>query len=118
MKNLVQGTVLLVAMFSVAMVSEADELSSTLQSHFGQQPDFTYMSYESIDQAHADEYGSVRYLVMDFNLALASSGVLQQSVHAICSTVLKDTQLIRSLSDAGYDMISVSFDRQSQYDCL
>ena len=33
-------------------------------------------------------------------------------------TLLKDRALVRSLSDSGYDMVSVAFDRKSQFDCL
>ena len=113
----IQSMVLFFAMFSLAAMSEADELSTALESHFDHQATFKYLNYESVNQAHADEYGSMRYLVMDFDLALASSD-LQGSIHSICSSLLKDQQLIRRLSDAGYDMVSVSFDRQSQYDCL
>ncbi len=115
--KVIQTFVLFVAMFSLAAVSEADELSTALQTHFDSQSAFKYINYESVDQAHADEYGSMRYLVMDFTSALASID-LQSSIHHICSSVLKDQSLIRRLSDAGYDMVSVSFDRQSQYDCL
>jgi hypothetical protein len=32
--------------------------------------------------------------------------------------LLKDRDLIRHLSDSGYDMVSVAFDRRSQFDCL
>lgn len=113
----VQAFVLFITMFSVAAVSEADELSTVLQAHFENEPPLKYLTYESIDQAHADEYGSMRYLVMDFDLALASAD-LQGSIHHICSLVLKDKHLISRLSDDGYDMVSVSFDKQSQYDCL
>lgn len=42
----------------------------------------------------------------------------QASVHRVCKTLLKDRELIRSLSDSGYDMVAVAFDRQSQFDCL
>jgi len=31
---------------------------------------------------------------------------------------LKDLDLIRNLSESGYDMVSVAFDRRSQFDCL
>jgi len=113
----IQTFVLFVAMFSLASVSEADELSTALQAHFDNGSALKYVTYESIDQAHADEYGSMRYLVMDFELALASTD-LQGSIHHICSSVLEDKNLISRLSAAGYDMVSVSFDRQSQYDCL
>jgi hypothetical protein len=43
---------------------------------------------------------------------------LQASVHKVCMTLLKDRELIRQLSDSGYDMVSVAFDRRSQFDCL
>jgi len=112
-----QTFVLFVAMFSLASMSEADELSTALKVHFDNESALKYVTYESIDQAHADEYGSMRYLVMDFDLALASAD-LQGSIHHICSSVLADKSLISRLSAAGYDMVSVSFDRQSQYDCL
>jgi len=113
----IQTFVLFVAMFSLASVSEADELSTALQAHFDNESPLKYVTYESIDQTHADEYGSMRYLVMDFELAFASTD-LQGSIHDICSRVLEDKSLISRLSAAGYDMVSVSFDRQSQYDCL
>ena len=31
---------------------------------------------------------------------------------------VEDRDLIRQLSDSGYDMVSVAFDRRSQFDCL
>jgi len=124
----VQGLVLFGLMFSLANISEADELSSKLESQFDNLAAYKYLDYEVVEQAHADEYGSMRYLVMDFesdnvgNEMIASNSLqgrdLQNGVHTICSTVLKDQGLLRTLSEAGYDMVSVSFDRQSQYDCL
>jgi len=117
MNKTIQSLVLFLAMFSLAAVSEADELSTALESHFDKPASFKYINYESVEQAHADEYGSMRYLVMDFDLALASTD-LQGSIHSICSSILQDQGLIRRLSDEGFDMVSVSFDRQSQYDCL
>ena len=61
-----------------------------------------------------------KYLVVDFRFTgqeLASEQ-LQASVHKVCMALLKDRDLVRSLSDSGYDMVSVAFDRQSQFDCL
>lgn len=117
MQTVVQGVVLFLLMFSLASMSDADELSSRIESHFNAQSDYRFLAYESIDQAHADEYGSMRYLVMDFDITLASNDI-QGDIHSICSVVLNDRELIRDLSRSGYDMVSVSFDRQSQYDCL
>jgi len=117
LNKMIQALVLFVAMFSLAAMSEADELSTALEAHFDNELALKYVTYESIDQVHADEYGSMRYLVMDFELALASAD-LQGNIHRICSSVLEDKSLISRLSAAGFDMVSVSFDRQSQYDCL
>ncbi|KZY60391.1 hypothetical protein A3740_13735 [Oleiphilus sp. HI0068] len=117
LQSILQGLVLFAMMFSLAAVAEADELSSRLESHFNADSSYRFINYESVNQVHADEYGSMRYLVMDFDLRLASND-LQGSIHQICNTVLADRQLIKDLSRHGYDMVSVSFDRQSQYDCL
>lgn len=114
-----QGIVLFIMMFSLASVSEADELSSRLQSHFNSDSftqNMRFVDYESVEQAHADEFGGMRYLVMDFDLLAINDE--QYSVHQICNAVLADRQLIQDLSHDGYHMLSVSFDRQSQYDCL
>ncbi len=118
MKDAVQGAVLFFTLLFVASISEADELSQVLQSHFSQDAEASFIRYESVEQNTLDEFGVQKYLVMDFNTPLASQIDLQQSIHVICSRVLADRALIRRLSDQGYDMISVSFDRQSQYDCL
>lgn len=117
LNKMVQTFILFMAMFSLAAVTEADELSTVLQAHFDNEPPLKYVTYESVDRADADEYGSMRYLVMDFELALASAD-LQGNIHRICSSVLQDKSLISRLSLAGFDMVSVSFDNQSQYDCL
>ena len=117
LQTVFQGAVLFAMMFSLATVSEADELSSRLESHFFEDNSVRFVDYESVEQAHVDEYGGMRYLVMDFDLLVASND-LQTNIHQICNTVLSDGQLVQDLSHSGYDMVSVSFDRQSQYDCL
>ena len=116
-KHVIQSLVLLFAMLAIATNSDADPLSSSLSSHFSGQNGLKFIDYEVIEQAHADEYGSMRYLVMDFDLAQVTLDE-QSSIHNICSKVLNDHTLLRTLSNAGYDMIAVSFDQQSQYDCL
>ncbi len=55
-------------------------------------------------------------MVLDFEVN--DNQQLQASIHSICNTVLSDRGLIEQLSNSGYDMISVSFDANSQYDCL
>lgn len=117
LNSTMQSALLFGLMFSLAGISEADDLSQRLESHFDQSLDYRFLNYERVEHAHADEFGNMSYLVMDFDAQLAWANV-QESIHQICEKVLDDTHLIRDLSDQGYDMISVSFDRQSQYDCL
>lgn len=82
----------------------------------------TYIGYESVEREDIPEFAAVdrKYLVVDFRFKgqLPPTEQLQASVHKVCMTLLKDHQLIQSLSDSGYDMVSVAFDRQSQFDCL
>ena len=68
-------------------------------------------------QPSADEQHSEKFMVLDFELQNGAQD-LQASIHSICNTVLSDRVLIEQLSNNGYDMISVSFDANSQYDCL
>lgn len=117
MKEVIQSLMLFVFMWSTSFVADADPISQTLESHFQHSPDIHFLSYEKVEQSKPDAFGSYRYLVMDFQTT-PNNPSIQSSIHSICSTVLNDLQLIRKLSNEGYDMISVSFDRQSQYDCL
>ncbi|MGB1476383.1 MAG: hypothetical protein ACPG9R_01225 [Marinobacter salsuginis] len=82
----------------------------------------TYIGYESVERQDIPASATVdrKYLVVDFRLASneMESEQLQASVHKVCMTLLKDRDLIRQLSDSGYDMVSVAFDRRSQFDCL
>lgn len=81
----------------------------------------TYIGYESVEREDipASSHIERKYLVVDFRFKSDPAGdQLQASVHKVCMALLKDRELIRSLSDSGYDMVAVAFDRQSQYDCL
>ncbi len=82
----------------------------------------TYIGYESVEREDIPASAAVerKYLIVDFRLAsnLMASAQLQASVHKVCMALLKDRDLIRHLSDSGYDMVSVAFDRRSQFDCL
>lgn len=117
MKDVFQGVLLFVALTFVAMRSEADDLSGRLASLFTNQQ-AEYIDYESVSSSHAQEYGDLRYLVMDFAYQSATEDQRQGAVHAICSKLLKDIGLVTELSHRGFNMVSVSFDRESQYDCL
>ncbi|WP_372995290.1 hypothetical protein [Marinobacter sp.] len=82
----------------------------------------TYIGYESVEREDIPASAAVdrKYLIVDFRLASneMASEQLQASVHKVCMALLKDRDLIRQLSDSGYDMVSVAFDRRSQFDCL
>lgn len=81
----------------------------------------TYIGYESVEREDipASSHIERKYLVVDFRFKSdPASDQLQASVHKVCMALLKDRELIRSLTDSGYDMVAVAFDRKSQYDCL
>ncbi len=81
----------------------------------------TYIGYESVEREDipASSHVERKYLVVDFRFKSdPASDQLQASVHKVCMALLKDRELIQSLSDSGYDMVAVAFDRKSQYDCL
>lgn len=81
----------------------------------------TYIGYESVEREDipASSHIERKYLVVDFRFQSdPATEQLQASVHKVCMALLKDRELIQSLSDSGYDTVAVAFDRKSQYDCL
>lgn len=81
----------------------------------------TYIGYESIERDMIPVTSAIdrKYLIVDFRLnGELGTEQLQASVHKVCMALLKDRDLIRDLSNKGYDMVSVAFDRRSQFDCL
>lgn len=81
----------------------------------------TYIGYESIEREDIPATSAVerKYLIVDFRFeSEPPQEQLQANVHRVCMALLKDRELIRSLSDSGYDMVAVAFDRKSQFDCL
>ncbi|MGO1500487.1 MAG: hypothetical protein ACTHWH_04290 [Marinobacter sp.] len=104
-----------------APATQAENLDIIMSQVFPQDH-ATYIGYESIEREDIPVSSAIerKYLVVDFRLASAqaASQQLQASVHKVCMALLKDRELIRSLSNSGYDMVSVAFDRRSQFDCL
>lgn len=81
----------------------------------------TYIGFESVEREDIPASALVdrKYLIVDFRFhSEPADDQLQASVHKVCMALLKDRDLIRTLSDSGYDMVSVAFDRRSQFDCL
>ena len=109
------------ALFMTASVAHGENLD-VLMSQVFPEAQATYIGYESVEREDIPASAAVdrKYLIVDFRLASnqMASEQLQASVHKVCMTLLKDRDLIRQLSDSGYDMVSVAFDRRSQFDCL
>jgi hypothetical protein len=105
----------------VASQAQAENLDVLMSGVFTP-GEATYIGFESIERADIPEPAAVdrKYLIVDFRFSGQEppQEQLQASVHKVCMTLLKDRELVRSLSDSGYDMVSVAFDRQSQFDCL
>lgn len=81
----------------------------------------TYIGYDSVERQDIPEAASVerKYLIVDYRFdQTPAEEQLQASVHKVCMTLLGNRELIRNLTAEGYDMVSVAFSRQSQYDCL
>lgn len=93
-----------------------------LMSQVFTQDQAIYIGYESVEREDIPVTSTVdrKYLIVDFRFEALQppADQLQASVHKVCMTLLKDHDLIRRLSDSGYDMVSVAFDRKSQFDCL
>lgn len=93
-----------------------------LMSQVFPQDQATYIGYQSIERADIPVSSMVdrKYLVVDFRFANAQPAYaqLQAGVHKVCMALLKDQELVSNLSNSGYDMVSVAFDRRSQFDCL
>ena len=78
------------------------------------------IGYQSIDQPIPDEVGATKYIILDFrpgSRPLPEEELVVKVGH-ICSQIIGNQSLISNLSAMGYDMVSVAFDDQSQFDCL
>lgn len=104
-----------------AATTQAENLDVVMSQVFPQDR-VTYIGYESVEREDIPVSSALerKYLIVDFRFAARQpeSEQLQASVHKACMALLKDRELIRRLSDSGYDMVSIAFDRRSQFDCL
>ncbi|MGC8120030.1 hypothetical protein [Marinobacter sp. VGCF2001] len=109
-------------MFCLVSTQAFAENLDILMSQVFQAHEATYIGYESVEREDIPVQASVdrKYLIVDFRLHnhQPATDQLQASVHKVCMALLKDRELIQSLSDSGYDMVAVAFDRHSQFDCL
>ncbi len=104
----------------VAHSARAENIDVVMNDVFPQrQP--TYIGFDSVERSDIPTASRVdrKYLIVDFRFqSMPPQEQLQASVHEICTALLRDRALIQSLSDSGYDMVAVAFDKSSQYDCL
>ncbi|UZE96465.1 hypothetical protein [Alkalimarinus alittae] len=105
---------------SFTLTAHADDLEKVLSDAFPAQSPIAFVKHASVVHTSADNQHAEKYMVLDFKVDndILIKQQLQASIHSICSTVLTDYSLIEQLSNNGYDMISVSFDANNQYDCL
>jgi len=97
----------------------ADDLQHSLADLFQDTGTLEYLGYESVQNPRPDQYGFQKYMVLDFRAATRLGETERQaSVHRICTSLLREVQLVRNLTERGYDMVSVAFDRHNQYDCI
>lgn len=117
LRSLIPAAALTLASFGV----HAENLDVVMSQIFPGN-EATYIGYESVERKDIPELAAVdrKYLIVDFRFNGQQPAVeqLQARVHKVCMTLLKNRELVRSLSDSGYDMVSVAFDRRSQFDCL
>lgn len=100
--------------------AQADNIDVLMSSLF-QRQDMTYIGFDSVEREDIPVAANVdrKFLIVDFRAAAPRDREQElASVHRICTTLLQNRELIRQLTLEGYDMVSVAFDRQYQYDCL
>ena len=99
------------------LTSAAHAQDRPLQEALNDRLDIPQLRFEGSETVDTPE--RFRYLVLDFRLDVPEQEVnLQASIHQICSRILLDENMLKQLTGAGYDMVSVAFDDISQYDCL
>ncbi|MEX0605101.1 MAG: hypothetical protein WD623_02980 [Marinobacter sp.] len=100
--------------------AQADNIDVVMNGVFPQQQP-AYIGFDSVERIDIPATSRVdrKYLIVDFRFqSTPPQQQLLASVHEICMALLRDRNLIQSLSDSGYDMVAVAFDKSSQYDCL
>ncbi len=112
---------LLGLLFSLAGSPANAENIDLLMNRLFPGDELTYIGFDSVEREDIPEASGVdrKYLIVDFRSSEARSREQQVAqVHRICHTLMTDTDLVRDLTRRGYDMVSVAFDRDYQYDCL
>lgn len=97
------------------------ESIDVLMSDLFPRDEMTYIGFDSVEREDIPHSAGIdrKYLIVDFRTIQPQPQEEQlASVHRVCMALLKNRELIHSLSRQGYDMVSVAFDRNSQYDCL
>ena len=109
---------LLIGLTPLAATAENIDM---LMNRLFPQDEVTYLGIDSVERVDIPEASGVdrKYLIVDFRSRQDTNRETQVArVHEICTTLLGNLDLIQDLTHQGYDMVSVAFDRDYQYDCL
>lgn len=118
MKRIIQNIIACTAFALVAIHAEAESLEKSLSMYFSEQG-LGQVDVESIRYSPETSEREQLYLLIALNSSIQQSHYgLQRQIHTVCTMVLRDVPLLTELAARGYNMVSVSFDQQSQYDCL
>lgn len=104
----------------VAPSAQAENIDVVMNEVFPQRQPI-YIGFDSVERSDIPAASRVdrKYIIVDFRFqSMPAQEQLQASVHQICMALLRDRDLIQSLTNSGYDMVAVAFDKSSQYDCL
>ncbi|MFC4260721.1 hypothetical protein ACFOZ5_17025 [Marinobacter lacisalsi] len=102
------------------LLASAENIDMLMNRLFPQD-ELTYIGFDSVERTDIPTTSGVdrKYLIVDFRSNRDESRETQVArVHEICMTLLGNLDLIRDLTQQGYDMVSVAFDRHYQYDCI
>lgn len=119
LSRLLAGTGFLAAM-ALSASARAENIDLLLSSLF-QTDGPTYIGATSVNRDDIPDSANYakKYLIVDFRFRQQPpDSSLQASIHTICMAMIRDHDLMQRLTHQGYDMVSVAFDRRSQYDCL
>ncbi|SFR82595.1 hypothetical protein SAMN05216203_3318 [Marinobacter daqiaonensis] len=121
MHRLAPHSLLALLFASLVPAAATAENIDLLMSNLFPKEELTYIGFDSVERADIPTASGVdrKYLIVDFRSGYGRDREQElASVHRVCTALLKNRDLIRSLTHQGYDMVSVAFDRHYQYDCL
>ena len=98
----------------------ATEAENRLERHMLSEMGKLGADFQGLEAVSVPEDGHPKkYLLLDFGQPESPRyEARQERIHSICMRILKNRELVRSLSEQGFHMVSVAFNQRHQYDCL